>query len=344
MEGVHDLAVPASTVLRVTLATLASAAACRGKPRSLWVWAAFWWLAALAPWAAGRLGPLPQALALLLVLPTWSSVWHPTTGARRWVSAGSGLLSASVLLGVAPSLAPALARTGDPRLTLGIGLAGELLVGSAVLLSVIETARSQARVAEERRAMSESRLMQTVTWDPLTECFTRPVFRELVDRVRDGQDDDRGVILVIDMDGLKRINDTSGHSAGDKAIRRTGLAIKRRLRDRDLALRWGGDEFVAVLRGISLAEGRQVRRRIVATLRREGLSASVGLAVYGVGSDIVSALREADARMYAIKRRRHQARARDTRQLELPLEPPRPESSRVDASRPLAVSARTSAA
>ncbi len=334
MEGVHDLAVPASTVLRVTLATLALSAGCRGRSRSLWAWAAFWWLAALAPWVADRLAPLPDVLSLVLVLLTWSSLWGPTAGARRWASAGSGLLSAGILLDMAPTLAPGLARTGDPRLTVGIGLAGELLIGSAVVLSVIESARSQARVAEERRATSESRLKQMVTWDPLTECFTRPVFRELVDRVRDGKDDDRGVILVIDMDGLKRINDTSGHSAGDKAIRRTGLAIKRRLREKDLALRWGGDEFVAVLRGISVLEARQVRRRIVATLRREGLSASVGMAVYGVGSDIVSALREADARMYAAKRRRHQARASDTRQLDLPLEPARPAGKVAEASRP----------
>jgi len=344
MEGVHDLAVPASTVLRVTLATLVLAAACRGKSRPLWVWAAFWSLVALLPWGAGRLAPLGDVLVLLVVLLTWSSLWGPTAWARRWVAAGCGLLSGGVLLDVAPFLAPTLARSEDPRLTAGIGLLGELLIGTAVLLSAVETARNQARAAEERRAISESRLKQLVTWDPLTECFTRPVFRELVDKVRDGQDDDRGVILVIDLDGLKRINDTSGHSAGDKAIRRTGLAIKRRLREKDLALRWGGDEFVAVLRGISLTEGRQVRRRIVATLRREGLSASVGLAVYGAGADIVSALREADARMYAVKRRRHHARARDARQLELPLEPARPESGRAEVSRPLVVPPRSSAA
>jgi diguanylate cyclase (GGDEF)-like protein len=157
-----------------------------------------------------------------------------------------------------------------------------------------------------------------VTWDPLTECFTRPVFRELVDRVRGGQDHESGVVLVFDMDGLKRINDLSGHSAGDKAIRRTGLAIKRRLREKDLALRWGGDEFVVVLRGASMAEGRQMRRRILATLRREGLSASAGSATYGSENDIVVALREADARMYAVKRHRQRARVPAPRQLDLP--------------------------
>jgi diguanylate cyclase (GGDEF)-like protein len=331
VEGVPDLAASASTVMRVTLATLGTLLACQGGSRAFWAWAIAWWTVASVSWIPGPdgLGLLPTGLVMLLGLLTWRHLWRSTTWARACAVVGLGLVASRLL-----------ALVLDPLTGTSPGLAGELLVGCAVFLAAVEAARDEARAAQERLAISERRLHQTVTWDPLTECFTRPVFRDLVDRVRGGEAEERGVLLVFDMDGLKRINDLSGHSAGDKAIRRTGLAIKRRLREKDLALRWGGDEFVVVLPGASREDGRQMRRRILATLRREGLSASAGSATYGSENDIVAALREADARMYAVKRRRQKARLPAPRQLDLPLLPG-PSGSPTPEAAPLALDGLT---
>ena len=59
-----------------------------------------------------------------------------------------------------------------------------------------------------------------------------------------------GSLAVIDLDGLKAINDTHGHHVGDQAIRAFARALRARLRADDLIFRWGGDEFLAVMFGL----------------------------------------------------------------------------------------------
>jgi diguanylate cyclase (GGDEF)-like protein len=103
------------------------------------------------------------------------------------------------------------------------------------------------------------------------------------------------------MDGLKAVNDTQGHSAGDQAIRRTADAIRAHTREGDLLVRWGGDEFVVILPGASVEEGGRRAAAINGAIAAIGLGASVGLCAYTREHDIVLALREADAQMYATK-------------------------------------------
>jgi len=315
---VAELAPFVSIVVHITLATLVTLMAVRMGERALLGWAVAWWLAVTAslgstfdPW-----GWLVAGGALLLV----GLSWRPWLSASSWARASAAL--GVILLGASWVAEHLLVL--DPTIALAGRLPAEVLIAFGVLLAPVERARREAGAAQRRMAESERRLHRLVTWDPLTECCTRPVFRDLVDQVRVSQGVEHGAILVIDMDNLKRINDQLGHSAGDKAIRRTGLAIKKRLGENDLALRWGGDEFVVVLRGSDLAAARHMRHRILAGVRREGLSVSVGLAVFGRNNDIVHALREADARMYAMKRRRQGARLPAPRQLSLPLDPAEP--------------------
>jgi len=70
------------------------------------------------------------------------------------------------------------------------------------------------------------------------------------------------------MDGLKRINDTGGHLAGDRALRQAAEAIRDSLREGDLAFRLGGDEFAMLLAGASAADAAQVASRIQGALTR----------------------------------------------------------------------------
>jgi diguanylate cyclase (GGDEF)-like protein len=118
-------------------------------------------------------------------------------------------------------------------------------------------------------------------------------------------------VLLLDMDHFKRVNDTFGHSVGDRALQAAAAAIQFHTRSGDTAARWGGEEFLIALPGTSLLQATQVAERIRAEIRRsdlttEGcrvaLSASIGVAYsYGDESDFGPLLNRADANLYASK-------------------------------------------
>ena len=177
----------------------------------------------------------------------------------------------------------------------------QTLLALGMVLTVTEStqralARSNAHLQE-----AEHRLKVLAETDPLTGCFDRRVFRELVDGVRSGREGMQGAVLMLDMDGLKDINDRQGHAAGDEAIRRAAEAIRGHTRATDIVVRWGGDEFVVVIPGASGAYAQARRDEVANALALVGLPASAGLAVYEEGKDIMVAVEEADREMYATK-------------------------------------------
>jgi GGDEF domain-containing protein len=105
------------------------------------------------------------------------------------------------------------------------------------------------------------------------------------------------MLLFIDLDGLKAINDRQGHSAGDKALQAVAGALLECLRVSDFAARVGGDEFVVVLHSADAAECELVVKRIREQVKGQGYSASIG---YG------KTLAEADEAMYTAKRQGNQ--------------------------------------
>lgn len=184
----------------------------------------------------------------------------------------------------------------------------QMLLAFGMVLAVMEATQWALTTTNMQLTEAEARLKVLAETDPLTGCFNRRVFRELVDEVRaDGASG--GVVLLIDMDGLKAINDRQGHAAGDEAIRAVAEAIRSRTRTTDIAVRWGGDEFVVVITGASRAEGEGRRAQIVAAIGEAGLSASAGIASYGPGTDIMDAVQEADATMYQLKAERKRSPA-----------------------------------
>jgi diguanylate cyclase (GGDEF)-like protein len=92
------------------------------------------------------------------------------------------------------------------------------------------------------------RLAELATIDPLTGLANRRVFRERLhmDLARAERYDEPLSVLLLDVDGLKRVNDRSGHQAGDSALLTVADAIRGGLREADLAARLGGDEFVVL--------------------------------------------------------------------------------------------------
>ncbi len=121
-------------------------------------------------------------------------------------------------------------------------------------------------------------------------------------------------VLAIDLDNFKPINDAHGHGAGDDVLRELARRMLGTLRESDLVVRAGGDEFVAVLDSLeSPATARNAARRLLTALAEPVLlengelasvTASIGLALYPAdGSSPEALLQCADARSYAAKRR-----------------------------------------
>jgi diguanylate cyclase (GGDEF)-like protein len=107
------------------------------------------------------------------------------------------------------------------------------------------------------------------------------------------------------------VNDTRGHQAGDELLRELADMLQRCSRESDVVARYGGDEFVVLMPGTGAAGARQVATKVEAALARRNetladrpnLAASVGVHTAGAAG-IDQLLREADRRMYSVKRGR----------------------------------------
>lgn len=118
------------------------------------------------------------------------------------------------------------------------------------------------------------------------------------------------VVVFADIDLLKQINDAHGHAAGDQAIRLVANAFRSVLRESDIVARWGGDEFVALIGEGGERAAQQVAARLagaIAALRPATLAfvvrASIGMSSLDTSLSLAEALANADAALYAQKKR-----------------------------------------
>ncbi len=122
-------------------------------------------------------------------------------------------------------------------------------------------------------------------------------------------------VIVADLDGLKRVNDSLGHEAGDKLIKGAAAVLLMAFRGNDIVARTGGDEFVILLHEMGHEESAIACERIrscLAIYNSESgdlpVSISLGAATALTGDEILAALKTADERMYADKVQRKQQR------------------------------------
>ena len=121
------------------------------------------------------------------------------------------------------------------------------------------------------------------------------------------------VLLYLDLDGFKGVNDQLGHAAGDAALVHVAEMMRANLRESDALGRLGGDEFGLLMLNAGLEEGREKARRLAATLETEpfewdgrsaGLGGSFGVRAYAGQADPEIWLAEADAAMWVRKKGR----------------------------------------
>jgi diguanylate cyclase (GGDEF)-like protein len=174
-------------------------------------------------------------------------------------------------------------------------------------------------LAQERLAAENRRLAQMLQTDALTGVASRAAWEETlaVEELHRGRSGARYSVVVVDVDGLKSVNDGDGHAAGDELLRACAKLLAENTRATDIVARIGGDEFGAILRYSDEQQGAAWYERLVSRLAvlndgaggAEKLMISVGFAETSSELTITDALAEADARMYAQKLARREARS-----------------------------------
>ncbi len=154
------------------------------------------------------------------------------------------------------------------------------------------------------------RLAASARTDPLTGLANRRAFEQALEQRLAAAAPETFAVLMLDVDGLKQVNDARGHAAGDAVLKRVASVLGSDLRDTDLATRWGGDEFLLLMPGVDQVGALSLARRIGGTLLDPDdpagpISVSIGTAAFPAdGTTAVGLLAAADRSMYVEKRQR----------------------------------------
>jgi diguanylate cyclase (GGDEF)-like protein len=245
----------------------------------------------------GAVFPSPQQLlpaGIFLV----GVIWY-----RRRLELEDSAFDRTIYIAVWMNLAAQLAASQSQR-----------LLDSPFVLAQALTVTSYA-VALGGALLDNARLFEQVSHlavsDPLTGLAN---YRRLLDVLeaeteRTNRSGRPFAVLLLDLDGLKKINDTYGHLVGSHALNRLAHILRIHCRAIDTAARYGGDEFALVLPETLQDEAERVANRIRAVMASDPehprLSASIGISIYnGHGERIEKLLSDADAQLYLEKSRR----------------------------------------
>jgi diguanylate cyclase (GGDEF)-like protein len=222
----------------------------------------------------------------------------------------------------------------------GLLIAGGVAsVGAALLTAQLETRlRTRTSGLNARLRSANERLRQRALRDPLTSLPNRLLFDKLMSKalkrlaaaVADGREGAKVVVLFIDLDGFKPINDALGHAVGDLVLKEVSTRLRASVRAGDTVARLGGDEFVMLMEcETALVDPVIAARRIVEAIgqtiatpqRPIQISCSVGIATYPEHGPRERLVAHADAAMGEAKR----AGGNTWAHFEERLEGPRPE-------------------
>ena len=185
----------------------------------------------------------------------------------------------------------------------------EILLGFGTVMVLMEGVRREVELANKKLMEARDKLELLVQMDPLTEALNRHAFHSLLRRPESGQDTaTSGSVAVIDIDNLKPINDTMGHTAGDKAIRAVARAMRSLVRADDMLFRWGGDEFLVLMFKLPEAEASRRMDQLNRILEENAerwigirltVTVSHGVAGFNSLTELGQAIETADKAMYA---------------------------------------------
>jgi diguanylate cyclase (GGDEF)-like protein len=193
----------------------------------------------------------------------------------------------------------------------GMFAGNALHAGAFIMLFAITVASSFAFLVMQTRR-TEAGLHHLAMFDPLTELFNRRGFMDLAEReiARARRAGLPCGVLMMDLDHFKRVNDEFGHIAGDRVLAEFAAVVKRAVRTEDLAGRYGGEEFCAVLPGTQLEVAIMIANRLRAAVSERPLggipraiTVSIGVVVChpDSSSTLDAAIARADEALYRAK-------------------------------------------
>ena len=266
----------------------------------------------------------------------WARSWHDRE--PEIASPGDETLRQPLHDLVRSSIGPFMHETRDHRGRVARHMVGALrgesdIIGALVVtnrltegttfgdddLRLLETLANQTAVALENGHLEQSlaelsrlkeQLRHQAYHDPLTGLPNRTLFLETVAERLDGESPRMPVVLFLDLDDFKVVNDTLGHDAGDRLLCEVAARLRTVLRTGDIAARLGGDEFAILLDDpLGLGRASVVADRIIDALRATfpldghdiAIGVSIGIATGRIGINADELLRNADVAMYTAK-------------------------------------------
>jgi diguanylate cyclase (GGDEF)-like protein len=192
-------------------------------------------------------------------------------------------------------------RTLSVRTAIVIAFGAGLLLLAAFSLILLGLRR---RVSAAHRAEIE-RLASAALTDSLTGLRNHRAFQEDLARALRRQARARGpvALIMLDVNGLKAVNDKHGHQAGDDRLRLLADALSQTFRGGDCAYRVGGDEFAVILPGVNAWDALEATQRLQTALAPRGIDVTAGIADASGPREADGLIREADLALIAGKRR-----------------------------------------
>jgi diguanylate cyclase (GGDEF)-like protein len=228
-------------------------------------------------------------------------IWAASRFGQREAALATVVLSVPAIWGTLHGFGPFASGTKNESLLLLQAFLGVGAVMTMVLAS---------EVAERRRAERDARILAGV--DRLTGLGN---YRKLLDtlemEIRRAERSKRTFVFVLmDLDGLKQINDVYGHPVGNRALCRLANILQVHCRAIDTPARYGGDEFAVILPECGMEFARTITDRLSARLASDGelpeLSVSIGFSVWPQnGRTVEELIREADRALYEMKHLHH---------------------------------------
>ncbi|MGC1550379.1 MAG: diguanylate cyclase [Rhodanobacter sp.] len=246
--------------------------------------------------------PLLILGALLLTVASLAAAWRGAHHAWFFLAGWAPLLVLTAMASAQSNgTLPGIPWLDDASLAAGAFEAIVVSLGLADRALNVRRDRDHVRVLADHDAMT--RVLNRRAWCEVVGTI-------IADRAVGERASESMALLFLDLDHFKLLNDHRGHRAGDQALVAVADALRHELRPPDLLGRYGGEEFVAMLHGVTQEQAMQVATRLCRRVHRleipvdgnsRQLSISIGLAMYHMGDTVDSWVERADHAMYAAK-------------------------------------------